>query len=62
MLDSHTALCPYCGEENELEIDASGGTNQAYVEDCQVCCRPWEVRVRVDADGDATLDLRTQDE
>jgi hypothetical protein len=62
MLISRSAACPYCGEENEVEIDASGGSNQAYVEDCQVCCRPWEVRVTLDPDGDVRLELRTQDE
>jgi len=34
--------CPYCGEPIELAIDSSAG-EQAYVEDCQVCCRPIEV-------------------
>ena len=32
-------MCPYCGEPNEIGIDAGGGAYQDYVEDCQVCCR-----------------------
>ena len=36
--------CPYCGESIEFAIDTSGG-EQAYIEDCQVCCRPIDVRV-----------------
>lgn len=36
--------CPYCGEPIELAIDSSGG-EQAYVEDCQVCCRPIDVHL-----------------
>lgn len=37
--------CPYCGEVNEISLDAAGGATQDYVEDCQVCCRPWQVHV-----------------
>jgi hypothetical protein len=35
--------CPYCGEEVEifLEPDVSG----SFVQDCEVCCNPWTVRV-----------------
>ena len=36
--------CPYCGEWIELQLDVSAG-EQAYVEDCSVCCRPIEVRL-----------------
>jgi len=35
--------CPYCGERVEiyLEPDVRG----VLVQDCEVCCQPWEVRV-----------------
>ena len=32
--------CAGCGEWNETTVDASAGTRQSYVEDCQVCCKP----------------------
>ena len=35
----------------ELLLDASGGEMQEYVEDCEVCCQPWSVRVTIDQDG-----------
>lgn len=38
------ASCPYCGEPVQLLVDGSAGA-QAYVEDCQVCCRPMVVDV-----------------
>ena len=37
--------CPYCGEINEIALDPGSGSDQEYVEDCQVCCRPWNVTV-----------------
>lgn len=54
------ATCPYCGEPIELLVDVSAGSAD-YVEDCQVCCRPMQVHVEVDA-GDFTLEVRTGDE
>ena len=42
--------CPYCGEAFETRADASAGSC-SYVEDCQVCCQPIEMTLRVDDDG-----------
>ena len=43
--------CPYCGETVEITVDPTGGAQQEYVEDCPVCCQPWQVHVEVDSDG-----------
>jgi hypothetical protein len=43
--------CPYCGETVAISVDPTGGAEQEYVEDCPVCCQPWQVHVEVDADG-----------
>ncbi len=43
--------CPHCGEAMSITIDAGGGAAQEYVEDCQVCCRPWQVHVRFGSGG-----------
>ena len=53
--------CPYCGEPCELLLDPGGGTEQRYVEDCEVCCRPWNVHVRWDG-GIASVQVSTEDE
>ena len=47
-----TVSCPYCGEPVSVWLDEGGGDNQSYVEDCAVCCRPWQVHVWRDADGE----------
>jgi len=46
-------VCPYCGEVNEVALDPGSGEQQEYVEDCQVCCRPWRVLVAYDGAGAA---------
>jgi hypothetical protein len=54
--------CPYCGAEVELLLDPGGGPVQDYVEDCEVCCRPWHLTVRWDADGTAWVEARSEEE
>jgi hypothetical protein len=43
--------CSYCGEYSTTFVDLSAGFEQSYVEDCQVCCRPNTLNVRVDRDS-----------
>ncbi|MGH7442633.1 MAG: CPXCG motif-containing cysteine-rich protein [bacterium] len=62
MLDDISLPCPYCGEPNDIVVDPSGGKRQFYQEDCQVCCRPWNVSVRLDADGDVQVRLAAADD
>jgi hypothetical protein len=56
------AYCPYCGEWVELALDPGGGEAQEYIEDCEVCCRPWRVLLRYDEAGQAHLALTSLDE
>ena len=55
-------VCPYCGEGVEIELDPGGGSVQDYVEDCAVCCQPWRVTVRYDAEGGVDVAVRALDE
>jgi hypothetical protein len=48
--------CPACFEQNFVGFDPSGGSRQAFVEDCPVCCRPIEFVVTVDREGDAVVE------
>jgi len=56
--DTHLVTCPYCGEEIEIyvELDVSG----SYVQDCEVCCNPWMVRVSRE-DGETNVDISRAD-
>ena len=48
MSDQFFVTCPYCGEEIEIYLEPDvGGT---LVQDCEVCCNPW--RLRVHGSGD----------
>lgn len=43
---SAEVVCPYCGETLTIGVDPGGGSAQEYVEDCEVCCNPWQVKLR----------------
>ena len=53
--------CPYCGEWIGIVVDASVD-GQSYVEDCQVCCKPIQLDVQLDEDGNPEVRARSQDE
>ena len=48
-IESRDVACPACGETVQilLESDVRG----EMVQDCEVCCHPWRVRVATDAEG-----------
>ncbi len=43
-----TYRCAVCGEPNETFVDESAGSEQQYIEDCRVCCRPNVLRIFID--------------
>jgi hypothetical protein len=53
--------CPYCGEPATIWVDPGGGEEQVYVEDCSVCCRPWQVRAWLGEDGTAHVSIERLD-
>ncbi|MFQ5606224.1 MAG: CPXCG motif-containing cysteine-rich protein [bacterium] len=61
MKDTVEITCPYCGEPNEIYIDFSGGVHQSYVEDCQICCQPWEIFVDL-TDEEPAVTVRASNE
>lgn len=42
---SESIACPYCGAGFEIVIDTSAG-DHFLVTDCEVCCRPFNLRVQ----------------
>ena len=54
--------CPYCGVVNEISLDLGSGRSQDYVEDCEVCCRPWLIRLIYDHWGRVIVEVTAADE
>jgi len=57
----HDIHCPYCGEAIEVLLDSSV-EQQHYIEDCQVCCRPIEISVVVDYEGELSVSVAHENE
>lgn len=51
MSDTVEVSCPYCYEPVELYVDPE--TRGSFVQDCDVCCRPWQVWVERDPETGA---------
>jgi len=61
-MESQNVSCPYCGETIELLIDDSV-SEQEYIEDCSVCCRPIMIVQSIDAfSGDVFIDVKHENE
>ena len=48
-IDGFLVTCPYCGEEVEISVEED--VRGSFVQDCEVCCNPWLVRVTRGGDG-----------
>ena len=61
LVKSAWVICPYCGERVELIVDCSIESQQ-YIEDCFVCCKPINLSVEIDGDGDVRIDARHEND
>jgi hypothetical protein len=53
------AQCPYCGSWQELILDP--GSSGKMVQDCEVCCEPWDMTVERSRSGAVTVRLERMD-
>lgn len=58
MDDAFWVTCPYCGEEVEIYVESD--VRGTFVQDCEVCCNPWRLRV-VGRGEERSLDVRRAD-
>jgi len=56
--DVFGVVCPYCGEQVEVYVEPD--VRGTFIQDCEVCCNPWSVRV-VREGSERYLDLRRAD-
>jgi len=43
----YSFLCPYCGVTLSIPLDVTGGMKQAFVYDCETCCRPIQIQFEI---------------
>ena len=60
-IKEQSIYCPYCGENISVLVDCSE-EQQEYIEDCQVCCRPININVQYDANGELDVQVRHENE
>jgi hypothetical protein len=53
----HFFTCPYCWEQISMILDSSEEESD-YIEDCEVCCRPIEVRFRFSGETLVSFEAR----
>ena len=56
--DQFLVTCPYCGESVEIYVEPD--VRGSFVQDCEVCCNPWRVRIVGDRD-ERDLDVARAD-
>ena len=61
LLRSVTIACPYCAELQDIDVDCSIG-EQAYIDDCQVCCQPISVAIIVDDHYEPSVTVNSENE
>jgi len=56
-LEEHFFQCPYCWENISILLDPSAA-DQQFVEDCEVCCNPIEIRANFQQMNLISFDVR----
>ena len=57
--DTFEVTCPYCGEDVTIHVEPD--VRGTFVQDCEVCCNPWQVRVSGHGD-DRSIEVSRADE
>ena len=58
MTSEFQVTCPFCGEEVDLYLEPE--VRGTLVQDCEVCCNPWNVRVTWDG-ADRSVEVSRAD-
>lgn len=48
--------CPFCGQSFDVAVDVSI-VSQTFTTDCEVCCRPFEVRAECENGEIVSVDV-----
>jgi len=61
LLSTVKIQCPYCGELIELVVDGSL-IEQAYIEDCSVCCQPINLSIDLSQPDNIQVTAKTDND
>jgi transcription elongation factor Elf1 len=56
MESSASVYCPFCGQKFEVTVDTNTAS-QVLTVDCEICCRPIELRIECEAGEILSLDV-----
>ena len=56
-VESTAITCPVCFETFEIVVDVSEGREQEFIYDCEICCRPIVVKLRISGDGTVSTEV-----
>jgi hypothetical protein len=59
MTEYFSVQCPYCGESVEIYVELE--MRGRFVQDCEVCCNPWVLRVIRGDDDERYVEVRRGD-
>lgn len=54
-----TIQCPFCGQSFDVTVDTSLA-QQCFTTDCEVCCRPFEVRAECKGGEIVSVDVSSE--
>ena len=54
-----TIVCPYCGEAVAITLEHE--IRGVLVQDCEVCCNPWQLRIVHAGGGERSIDVSRAD-
>jgi uncharacterized Zn finger protein len=60
MIDEIEIQCPYCSERVAIVVEPD--TWGTLVQDCEVCCNPWQLTITRDRYGDPDVRVERLDE
>jgi len=52
--------CPYCWESFFVRVDYTAGNQQRFSYDCEICCRPIDIQIHLDSQGNASTNTQRE--
>ena len=56
--EDYPFICPHCGVDLSVRLEAGGGRKQKFIQDCEVCCRP--IQIAVEFKGGEVVDFSAE--